>query len=67
MKPTSSINAVQRTVDMTTGEQTDLSVGGRHDACIALRVPVVLEAMTALVLTDLLMQEGRIERVLGQG
>lgn len=66
VKPTSSINAVQRTVDMNTGEQTDLSVGGRHDACIALRVPVVLEAVTAVVLADLLMQEGRIERVLGQ-
>jgi len=65
VKPTSSISAVQRTVDLTTGELTDLSVGGRHDACIALRVPVVLEAMTALVLTDLLMQEGRIKRVLG--
>lgn len=64
VKPTSSINAVQRTVDMTTGEQTDLSVGGRHDACIALRVPVVLEAMTAMVLADLLLQEGWIPRVL---
>nr|WP_320131773.1 chorismate synthase [uncultured Holophaga sp.] len=66
VKPTSSINAVQRTVDMTTGGLTDLSVGGRHDACIALRVPVVLEAMTALVLADLLMQAGRIPRVLGR-
>jgi len=66
VKPTSSINVVQRTVNMVTGELTELSVGGRHDACIALRVPVVLEAMTSLVLADLLMQEGRIERVLGR-
>jgi chorismate synthase len=34
-----------------------LIVGGRHDLCIALRVPVVLESVTAIVLADLLMIE----------
>ena len=40
------------------------SVKGRHDLCIALRVPVVLEAVTALVLADLLLLEQKIPRVL---
>jgi chorismate synthase len=35
------------------------SVKGRHDLCIALRVPVVLEAVTAIVLADLLMLKKR--------
>ena len=30
------------------------SVKGRHDLCIALRVPVILEAVTAMVIADLL-------------
>jgi chorismate synthase len=40
----------------------DLEIEGRHDICIALRVPVVAEAATALVLADLMMQEGIIGR-----
>ena len=40
------------------------SVKGRHDLCIALRVPVVLEAVTAMVFTDLMMQEQRMPRIL---
>lgn len=64
VKPTSSIAKPQRTVDLRTGEPADLAVRGRHDACIALRVPPVLEAVTALVLADLLLLEGRVARVL---
>ena len=30
-----------------------LEVPGRHDACFALRAPVVVEAMAAIVLADL--------------
>jgi chorismate synthase len=63
VKPTSSIARPQISVDLRTGEQVELSVGGRHDACIALRVPVVLEAAVAMVLADLMMLEGRIPRV----
>jgi len=64
VKPTSSIKAPQTTLDLKTQEPATLVVGGRHDACIALRVPVVLEAVTAAVLADLLMQEGHLSRVL---
>jgi len=62
VKPTSSISRTQKTVDLQTGEQVELSVGGRHDACVALRVPVVLEAVTALVLADLMLLEGKVPR-----
>ena len=64
VKPTSSIKAAQITLDLRTQEPATLKVGGRHDACIALRVPVVLEAVTAAVLADLLLLEGRLPRVL---
>ena len=42
----------------------NLEVQGRHDACIALRVPVVLEAATAIVLADFMMQEQRFPRII---
>jgi len=63
VKPTSSIRRTQRTVSLKTGKAVKVTVEGRHDACIALRVPVVLEAITAMVLADLMLQEQRIPRV----
>ncbi len=53
VKPTSSIGKPQQTVDLRTGAPATLTIEGRHDACIALRVPVILEACAALVLADL--------------
>ncbi len=64
IKPTSSTPKTQHTLNWETGEMEDFSVKGRHDLCIALRVPVVLEAVTALVLVDLMMLENHIPRVL---
>ena len=52
-KPTSSIRKAQQTFNFATGEMDTLEVPGRHDACFALRAPVVVEAMTAIVLADL--------------
>jgi chorismate synthase len=63
VKPTSSIRAPQKTVDLQTNQPTTLSMGGRHDACIALRAPVVVEAVTAAVLVDLMMREGQLPRI----
>jgi chorismate synthase len=37
------------------------SVKGRHDLCIALRVPVILEAVTAMVLADLMLLEEKLK------
>jgi len=53
VKPASSIAKDQRTLDFSTGEETTLNAEGRHDACIALRAAVVLEAAVAAVLADL--------------
>ena len=54
-KPTSSISKPQETFNFETGEMTTLRIKGRHDVCFALRTPVIVEAMTAIVLADLLM------------
>ena len=52
-KPTSSIAKPQQTFNFATGEMDTLSIKGRHDACFALRCPVIVEAMTAIALADL--------------
>ena len=52
-KPTSSIRKAQHTFNFLTGGMDTLEVPGRHDVCFALRAPVVVEAMTAIVLADL--------------
>ena len=59
VKPTSSISKKQRTINMTTGEMVDLEIQGRHDVCIALRIPVIVEAVTAIVLADLFLLNHR--------
>jgi len=53
VKPTSSISKPQRTWDFEKEEMATLQIKGRHDVCFAQRVPVIVEAMTAIVLADL--------------
>ena len=50
VKPTSSTPKEQTTLNWETEKIETVSVKGRHDLCIALRVPVILEAVTAIVL-----------------
>jgi len=64
IKPTSSTPKEQQTWNWENNEIEAFSVKGRHDLCIALRVPVVLEAVTAMVLADLMMIDQQIKRVL---
>lgn len=52
VKPTSSISKVQHTANFITGEIEEFSVKGRHDACIALRCPVIVEAIAAIALAQ---------------
>ncbi len=54
VQPTASIAKNQITANIETGKITELAVSGRHDACFALRVPVIVEAATAIVLADLM-------------
>ena len=57
IKPTASIRLSQQTLDIRTGKQTTLTIEGRHDACIAVRAVPVIEAVCALALYDLLLEE----------
>jgi len=69
-KPTPSVSAPQNTVDAD-GGNTLINIKGRHDPLIAPRAVVVVEAMAALVLADLTLQNclsniGNIKRILGE-
>jgi chorismate synthase len=55
VKPTSSTGVDQTTYDFNREEMTVLKVKGRHDTCIALRMPVIVEAATAIVMADLML------------
>ena len=63
VKPTSTISRPQRTIDLETGAPRELVARGRHDACIALRVPVIVEAVTACALADFMAMEQKMPRV----
>lgn len=54
-KPTSSISRAQQTFNFESGEMDTLEIKGRHDVCFALRCPVIVEAMTAIALADLVL------------
>ena len=53
-KPTSSIGKPQRTWNFARRQMDTLQIPGRHDTCFALRTPVIVEAVTAIVLADLM-------------
>lgn len=53
MKPTPSIAREQLTFDQATATVAPLRIAGRHDACVALRGAVVVEAAAAIALADL--------------
>jgi chorismate synthase len=53
VKPTSSTPQQQQTWRRSSGKAEEFTVKGRHDLCIALRVPVVAEAAAAIALADL--------------
>lgn len=63
IKPTSSIATPQMTYNFDLGRVAPLSVGGRHDACIALRAAVVVEAAMAVALAELKMQKRAVENL----
>lgn len=60
VKPTSSTPKEQESWNNDTSQIEKFSIKGRHDLCIALRVPPVLEAVTAIALTDLLMLDKKL-------
>lgn len=56
-KPTPSIAKEQKTVSLSRMENTTLSIKGRHDPCVVLRAIPVVEAVAALAVLDLLLDE----------
>lgn len=54
VKPTPSIYKKQQSIDLKTGEETELEINGRHDPAIIHRARVVVDSITALVIYDLL-------------
>lgn len=59
VKPTPSIAAPQKSVDMDAMQDAELVVHGRHDPCIVPRAVPVAEAVCALALLDALLEDGR--------
>jgi len=64
IKPTSSTPKEQESLNWDTEQVEKFSIKGRHDLCVALRAPVIVEAVTALVLVDFMMLEQRIPRII---
>jgi chorismate synthase len=63
VRPTASISKTQRFMDMETGAHHEFSLPGRHDACFALRIPVIVEAAAAVVIADLMLLEQKVSRI----
>ena len=59
VKPTPSISVIQKTID-TSGKSRPITIKGRHDPCIALRIMPVSEAMAALVIMDACLEQQKI-------
>jgi chorismate synthase len=63
VKPTSSIAKPQQTINFKKGNIDSLMIKGRHDVCVALRVPPILEAVTAISLADFMLIEQKAIRI----
>jgi chorismate synthase len=55
IKPASSINLPQQTYNLEHKKIEELVVGGRHDVCVALRAPVIVESIAAIALADFML------------
>ncbi len=56
-KPTPSIGRPQQSVSLSENRETTLAIRGRHDPCVAHRAVPVVEAVAAIVILDMLMEE----------
>ena len=63
-KPAASVAKRQETLDISTKEQTNLTVPGRHDPCVVPRAPPVVECVVSMVLADHAIRGGLIPSVL---
>lgn len=63
VKPTSSTPKQQNSLNWDSGKTEDFSIKGRHDLCVALRAPVIVEAAAAVTLVDFMLLEQQIKRI----
>jgi chorismate synthase len=64
IKPTSSTPKTQTSLNWTTQQQEEFSVKGRHDLCVALRAPVIVEAVTSIALVDFMLIAQKVGKVI---
>jgi chorismate synthase len=64
IKPTPSVSLPQRSINLQDMTETEIKVGGRHDACIVPRAVVVVESMMALTLVDFALKTGILGRIM---
>ena len=64
VKPTPSISKDQKTVNLSTMQDAELSIKGRHDPCIVPKAVPAIEAAVAISLTDHMIRAGKIPKVL---
>lgn len=57
LKPTPSIGQEQKSVSLSRMENTTITVGGRHDPCVAVRATPIFESVTALAILDALLDD----------
>jgi chorismate synthase len=63
-KPTSSTPKEQESLNWESGELEKFNIKGRHDLCVALRAPVIVEAASAIVLADAMLMAQKLKKVL---
>ena len=66
VKPTPSISRKQESVSYSEREAVELEIGGRHDPCIVQRAVPVLEAVTAVVVLDMLIENNKYNKMIGE-
>ncbi|MGQ9846688.1 MAG: chorismate synthase [Bacteroidales bacterium] len=66
VKPTSSIGKPQKSYHFKNKQIESIEIEGRHDTCIVLRIPVILEAITACVIADTLLLANAYDKNIDQ-
>ena len=63
-KPASSIAKKQRSVNLLTRSECEITVPGRHDPCVVPRAPPVVESLVSLIISDHAIRGGFIPPIL---
>lgn len=57
VKPTPSIKLPQQSINISTKDNIELKLNGRHDPCIAHRIKYVVDALTSYCIVEFIMQK----------